>query len=58
MNCPICDKEIEITDTTYSNIDIPRAKKGQHTGDIYWREDCQQHFIKDFLLREIRRYLY
>lgn len=49
MECPICEKEIPLVDTTYSNIDTKRASVGQHTGDIYVCEDCEQHFIDNFL---------
>lgn len=49
MNCLSCGKEMEITDTTYSNINTDRACVGQHTGDIYTCEDCEQHFIDNFL---------
>lgn len=40
---------MKITDTTYSNINTERASEGQHTGDIYTCEDCEQHFVENFL---------
>jgi hypothetical protein len=48
--CFNCEKELEeIHDTTYSNIDTKRCHAGQHTGDIYYCEDCEAYTIDDFL---------
>ena len=36
MECPECNMEMEMTDTTFSNTNTKRAVSGQHTGNI-WR---------------------
>ena len=52
MNCPNCDVDMgEPVDTTYSNIKTKRANIGQHTGDIYRCEKCEESFLDDFLSR-------
>jgi len=53
MECPECNSEMEQTDTTYSNINTKRAYIGQHTGDIYWCEKCETHYIDDFLIGKL-----
>ena len=58
MNCLICGKEIELVDTTFSNITTNRCVKGEHTGDIYYCDDCQTHFLDNFLTGEIEYYNY
>lgn len=58
MNCPECDFEMEQTDTTYSNINTSRAYKGQHTGDIYWCQNCEKHYIDDFLTGNLEDWSY
>ena len=53
MNCPECDSEMgEPVDTTYSNINTERASKGQHTGNIYWCEQCECHYLDNFLTHQ------
>ncbi|WP_020208245.1 hypothetical protein [Gilvimarinus chinensis] len=49
--CVHCGHEIESDphDTTYSNIETARASVGQHTGDIYKCEGCEELTINDFL---------
>ena len=48
--CPDCGEEMgDPVDTTFSNIHTDRAKPGQHTGDIYECEKCEQRWIDDFL---------
>lgn len=58
MECPECQKELEIHDTTYSNINTHRAKIGQHTGDIYKCEDCEQCWIDNKLTGNIESWSY
>ncbi len=59
MNCPDCGKDIEDKhDTTYSNINTERVKIGQHTGDIYWCDICEQNFIDCFITEKIRVWNY
>ena len=50
VDCIHCGKELEeVHDTTYSNINTERAYKGQHTGNIYFCEDCELMTIDNFL---------
>jgi len=58
MKCPECDKEMLATDTTYSNINTERASIGQHTGDIYTCENCELHFIDNFLTNNFEIFSY
>lgn len=58
MECPECNLEMEHTDTTYSNINTKRAYVGQHTGDIYWCEKCETHYINNFLRGELEIWSY
>lgn len=54
MNCPECGMEMELIDSTYCNYDSPRASKGQHTGDIYRCNNCEEDYINSFLDNELR----
>lgn len=56
--CSDCDLEMEHTDTTYSNINTKRAYKGQHTGDIYWCNKCEKHYIDNFLTGKVEYWDY
>ena len=58
MDCPDCNTEMEPTDTTYSNIETIWAKYGQHTGDIYYCESCDIHWIDNFLSGKIEKWNY
>lgn len=58
MNCPECNTEMELIDTTYSNYDSPRAKKGEHTGDIYECKQCNGLFIDSFLSGKLENWSY
>jgi len=58
MECPECGKEMTLHDSTYSNINTDRAKVGQHTGDIYSCEYCEQDYIDDFLISGLYRWGY
>lgn len=58
MDCLDCSKEMELTDTTYSNINTLKAVVGDHTGDIYFCEHCDKHFIDDFLCGYVREWNY
>lgn len=58
MKCLICGKETELVDTTYSNITTGRCCKGEHTGDIYYCEKCETHFLDNFLTGEPEYYNY
>jgi len=49
MNCPECEKEMEQIDTTYSNVNTERAKKEQHTGNIYRCDDCDLLWLENLL---------
>jgi hypothetical protein len=55
INCPDCDKELdEVIDTTYSNYNSGRCYEGQHTGDVYWCDVCEQRYIDDFVNNCVR----
>jgi len=56
--CLECGKELDIHDTTYSNINTERTKIDQHTGNIYKCEDCGMCFIDNFLTGKIERWSY
>ena len=58
INCPDCGKEIEISDTTYSNVNTNRAHDGEKTGDIYFCDVCEAHWIDDYLDGKIRSWSY
>ncbi len=58
INCPDCGKELEISDTTYSNINTKRAHEGEKTGDIYFCETCETHWIDDYLDGKVRPWSY
>lgn len=50
ITCPDCGTDLyEVIDTTYSNYQSKRCYEGQHTGDIYWCEDCECRYIDDFV---------
>ena len=50
VNCPDCGEDMgDVHDTTYSNVNTGRAQKGEHTGNIYWCQKCEQHWLDDFL---------
>jgi len=58
MECPECKKELEIHDTTYSNISTYRSTIGQHTGDIYKCEDCEHYWIDNKLNGKVEPWSY
>jgi len=47
--CPECNNEMEIIDETYCNYNSPKANKGEHTGNIYRCDNCEQDYLDDFL---------
>lgn len=49
LECPDCGGCMEQNDTTYSNVNTSRAKIGQHTGNIYFCETCENHWLENFL---------
>lgn len=50
IDCIHCGEEIEEkTDTTVSNIETSRASIGQHTGDIYFCDKCENYTLDCFL---------
>jgi len=53
MNCPDCEKEMELVDTTYSNVKTKRAEVGQHTGDIYYCKRCETRYLYNFLTNKL-----
>jgi uncharacterized protein with PIN domain len=58
MECPDCNKEMELKDTTYSNCNTNRTYIGQYTGDIYYCEKCDQFFLDDFLTGKLETWSY
>ena len=58
LSCPECSKAMEQVDTTYSNTKTQRAEIGQHTGDIYFCEHCEQHYIDNLLSGNIEAWSY
>lgn len=58
MECPECNNEMKLTDTTISNYETSRAKAGQHTGDIYFCNECERHFLDNFLDKELQNWSY
>ena len=58
LSCLECSKAMEQVDTTYSNINTNRAKVGQHTGDIYFCENCEQHYIDNLLTGNVESWSY
>jgi hypothetical protein len=58
LSCPECSKAMEQVDTTYSNTKTQRAEIGQHTGDIYFCEHCEQHYIDNLLSGSIEAWSY
>lgn len=58
LECPDCGGCMEQVDTTYSNINTNRAKVGQHTGDIYFCENCEQHYIDNLLTGNVESWSY
>ena len=59
MNCPECETEMEVHDTTYSNTGkrFPRINP-QHTGDIYKcpNEDCGSLWLDNFITHNVERW--
>lgn len=50
IQCPTCENElVDIHDTTYSNISTSRCNAGDHTGDIYVCEECDERWLDNFL---------
>ena len=58
MDCLNCSKNMEIEDTTYSNINNSRVSKGDRTGDIYWCEQCQIYWIDNFISGKVEVWNY
>lgn len=58
MNCPGCNEELEVHDTTYSNITTSRCNAGDHTGNIYRCEECDEDWLDNFLTGEIEPWTY
>lgn len=58
MFCPDCGTEMELRDTTYSNVNTNRAYNGQHTGDIYYCPICDEWWLDDFLTGDLEIWNY
>jgi uncharacterized protein with PIN domain len=56
MNCPECNTEMgDPVDTTYSNTG---STKGQHTGDIYYCDNCEEYWLDSHLRNKIIHWSY
>lgn len=58
LSCPECSKAIVQVDTTHSNTKTSRSEVGQHTGDIYFCEHCEQHYIDNLLTGNVEAWSY
>ena len=58
LECPECLKTMEQVDTTFSNVKTNRTEVGQHTGDIYFCEHCEQHYIDNLLTGSVESWSY
>lgn len=59
MDCPECKKEMEEKDTTFANYTSERVKKHEHTGNIYWCETCECHWLENLIEGgELERFYY
>ena len=47
--CSECGTEMELVDTTYSNITTKRCNDGDHTGNVYRCEKCEILWLENFL---------
>ena len=47
--CEDCETEMELTDTTVSNLNTSRAYAGQHTGNVYYCAKCGIFWLENFL---------
>ncbi len=56
--CPSCNGELTQEDTTYSNMNSERASAGQHTGDIYFCDLCEEYYLDNFLDNKIQKWNY
>lgn len=59
MICPECNNDMEDpSDTTVSNMNSKRVKKGEQTGDIYKCNVCERFWLDNFLSGEIEPWNY
>ena len=49
---------MEFIEPVHSNYNSSRATKGQHTGDVYKCENCDEIYLDDFLCNELRVFNY
>ncbi len=49
LECPDCDCNMKQIDTTYSNINTHRVMANQHTGNIYFCENCENYWLENLL---------
>lgn len=50
MICPACGADLgDPWDAAHANYDGPRARRGQHTGDIYRCPGCDELWIDNLL---------
>lgn len=57
MICPMCKNEMDVVDSTFSNV--PDSKlEGMQTGDIYYCAECEQHYLMDFVNNVLREWMY
>jgi len=53
MDCPECENEMEFIEPVHSNYNSGRAVDGQHTGNVYKCETCDEVYLDDFLCGEL-----
>jgi len=58
LSCPECSEVMDKVDTTFANVKTNRAEVGQHTGDIYFCEHCEQHYIDNLLTGDVEAWSY
>jgi uncharacterized protein with PIN domain len=53
INCPECKNELRFIESVYSNYNSGRAVKGEHTGDVYRCDTCEETYLDDFLINQL-----
>jgi hypothetical protein len=58
IQCPECKNELKFLEIVYSNYNSGRAVKGEHTGDVYRCDTCEETYLDDFLEGGLRNFSY
>ena len=51
--CPECNNELRFVEPVHSNYNSGRTVKGQHTGDVYRCDICEDTYLDDFLINQL-----